>query len=105
MASGNREFIEGIPLFDEHGKQTQFLNVANGQIEDIKSQKMVFDPTTGKLMAVVSGDKRVNLDNRVFVEMPAAGFFIAVFTEFSIIAANVKDKTCFNENVRGKNIV
>lgn len=84
MASRNKDDIEveGIPIADEDGKQTKFFNIVKGKFEDLPAgpQKMVFDTETGKLMVVVqSGNRTINLDNRVFTEIDAEGFFVSDF--------------------------
>ena len=75
MASKNPKVIQGIAIADADGERRKYLNTANGRIEDLPSQKMVFDTETGKLMVVLSSDKTIALDNRVFTEMDADGFF------------------------------
>lgn len=76
MASKNAKVIQGIAITDADGRRRKYLNTANGRIEDLPSQKMVFDTDTGKLMVVLSNDKTIALDNRVFTEMDADGFFV-----------------------------
>ena len=81
MASGNADVVAGIAITDADGKRRRYLNTANGRIEDLPTQKMVFDTKSGKLMAVVSENKTIALDNQVFTEMDADGFFVASFME------------------------
>ena len=79
MASRNTNAVQGIPIAGEDGKRKKFLNTATGRIEDMpSSQKMVFDTETGKLMAVMPGNKTIALDNRVFTEMDEDGFFVMI---------------------------
>ncbi|CAB4010020.1 Hypothetical predicted protein [Paramuricea clavata] len=94
MASGNRgDVVEGIPIIDSDGQRRTFLNIANGKIEDMPaSQKMVFDTQSGKLMVVVSENKSIKLDSRVFSEFDKDGFFVC---DFMGRILNCHDRTCF----------
>jgi hypothetical protein len=93
MASGNRDVVEGIPIIDSDGQRRTFLNIANGKIEDMPaSQKMVFDTVSGKLMVVVSENKSIKLDSRVFSEFDKDGFFVC---DFMGRIFHCHDRTCF----------
>ena len=77
MASRKANLVEGLAITDADGKRRKYVNTANGKIEDLPSQQMVFDTQTGKLMVVApAGNKTISLDNRVFTEMDADGFFV-----------------------------
>ena len=81
MASSNANVVQGIPIADADGTRRRFLNTATGRIEEFPSQKMVFDTHTGKLMVILSGNKTIALDNRVFAEMDRDGFFVKTTLE------------------------
>ena len=76
MASRKANLVEGLAITDADGKRRKYINTANGKIEDLPSQQMVFDTHTGKLMVVAGGNKTISLDNRVFTEFDADGFFV-----------------------------
>ena len=75
--SGNRGFVEGIPIVDQQGNRIKYFNIAKGKIEDmIPTQKLVFDAKTGKLKIIQSPEnKNIPLDNQVFVDMAEDGCF------------------------------
>ena len=88
MASGNRNVVPGIAIADKDGKRRKYLDTATGKIQELPTQKMVFDKDSGKLMAVVSENKTIALDNQVFTEMDADGFFVANFMTILICHQN-----------------
>ena len=81
MASRKANLVEGLAITDADGKRRKYVNTANGKIEDLPSQQMVFDTQTGKLMVIAAGNKAISLDNRVFTEMDADGFFVKTFLD------------------------
>jgi hypothetical protein len=87
MASGSSaeiEVVEGISIVDDKGNRSKYFNIRKGKIEDIPSQKMVFDKRTGKLMVVVSETKAIFLDNEVFTEIDEEGFFLSICPNLEI---------------------
>ena len=93
MASGNHNVVPGLPIADADGNRKRYLNTATGKIEDLRTQKMVFDTKSGKLMVVVSESKTIALDNQVFTEMDADGFFVASLIAIQPILNNHQNRT------------